>query len=166
MPRILGLNAHTAAHSLESSRTSSCMWFIVIAGKRSQLDLYIYNERIHCICSSWPIVLWLSHPILSEIHRIRPTDSDDHITMTSSPIHLSLVGKLQPLFLQKCNYVVNSIRAGKAHNWYLTHGCISPRRDLIDAIIYFCKCKTVSGPDSSLCMSLGENGACFFLHGL
>lgn len=122
----------------------------------------MYSQRIHYICSSWPIVLLLSHPLLSEIDRIRPTDSDDHITMTSSTIHLSLVGKWWPLFLQKCNYAVNSIRAGKAHNWYLTHGCISPRQDLIDAIIYFCKCKTVSGPDSSLCMSLGEKGTCFF----
>lgn len=148
-PRILGfaLNVLAVAHTLESSGTSSWMWFWMIPDKRSQPDLLV---------SCWVI------QFCQRFHRIRRTNSDDHIMLASSSIHLSLVGNLQPLFPQKWNYIVNSIRASKAHNWYLTHGWISPRRDLRDAIIYFSKCKTVSGPESSPCMSLGENGTCFF----
>lgn len=88
--------------------------------------------------------------LCQRFHRIRPTDLDDHIMTTSSAIHLSLVGKLQPLFPHKCNQVENSIRGGKVHNWYLTHS----------------KCRTVCGPESSLSTSWGRNETWFFLHGL
>lgn len=132
-------------------------WFL-FCDKSSELALCIFTKRINCPYSSWPIALLLSHHILSEISQL--------IRMTSSLIRLGLVIKSQPLFPHKCYYVVNSIRAGKAHNWYFTHSCISPRQKLINAIMYFCKCKTVSGPESSLRMSWGENGTWYFLLGL
>lgn len=161
--RILGfaLNvlavAHTPWSHLGQAHECDSEWSLISAlSVLATFTAYVASARPDLLVSCWVI------QFCQRFHRIRRTDSDDHIMLTSSSIHLSLVGNLQPLFPQKWNYIVNSIRASKAHNWYLTHGWISPRRDLRDAIIYFSKCKTVSGPESSLCMSLGENGTCFF----
>lgn len=54
-----------SSHTLESSGTSSWMWFWVTPDKRSQRACYVYSQR--CIRSSWPTGFLPSHPILSEI---------------------------------------------------------------------------------------------------